>query len=75
MLDASAMARATASADVNNFITSCFTDAQGTPIVQAPVHEELQKFLEDNPKALVELPPFGSLWPELTYKVVRLDNT
>lgn len=42
--------------DVNEFIRSCFTDAHGTPVAQARVHEELQQFLTDHSKALVELP-------------------
>ena len=42
--------------EINDFIRSCFTDSHGAPIVQAPVHIELQRFLSDHPKALVELP-------------------
>jgi hypothetical protein len=42
--------------DVNAFISACFTDASGAPVVQAPVHAELQEFLGAHPKALVELP-------------------
>lgn len=48
--------RASAYRDVNQFIRACFTDSRGNPIIQAPVHEELQEFLTNNPKALVELP-------------------
>ncbi len=47
---------AVAPIEVNEFIRSCFTDSHGAPIVQARVHEELQQFLTDHPKALVELP-------------------
>ncbi len=42
--------------EINDFIRLCFTDSHGIPIVQAPVHAELQQFLSDHPKALVELP-------------------
>ena len=34
----------------------CFRDALGHPLVQAPVHTELQQFLTDHPNALIELP-------------------
>ena len=42
--------------EVNEFIRACFTDSHGAAVVQAKVHEELQQFLTDHPKALVELP-------------------
>lgn len=42
--------------DPNLFIRTCFTDPQGEPIRQAPVHAELQDFLTEHPKALIELP-------------------
>ncbi|MCI0701425.1 MAG: hypothetical protein L0241_10125 [Planctomycetia bacterium] len=38
------------------FIRTCLTDESGDPIQLAPVHEELQQFLTDHPRALVELP-------------------
>ena len=41
---------------VNEFIEDCFTDSRGEPVVQAEVHRQLQTFLGDHPKALVELP-------------------
>jgi phage terminase large subunit-like protein len=42
--------------DINHFIESCFTNADGTPIVQAEIHRELQAFLGRNSRAIVELP-------------------
>ena len=42
--------------EINEFVRTCFTDSHGAPVVQARVHEELQQFLTDHPKALVELP-------------------
>ena len=47
---------ALAAVDVNSFIRACFTDSQGTAIAQAGVHTDLQRFLSQHPKALVELP-------------------
>ena len=47
---------ALARADPNAFISLCFTDPNLNPIVQAPVHKELQAFLTRHPRALVELP-------------------
>jgi hypothetical protein len=38
------------------FIRACLTDPSGNPIEPAPVHERLQQFLTDHPRALVELP-------------------
>ena len=43
-------------ADVSEFIQACFTDSRGAPVVQAAVHDKLQAFLSEHPKALVELP-------------------
>lgn len=37
-------------------LTFCFTDANGQPLRQATVHRELQQFLTDHSRALVELP-------------------
>lgn len=42
--------------DVNEFIEHCFTDSRGTRIKQAGLHRDLQAFLTEHPKALVELP-------------------
>ncbi len=42
--------------DPSAFISYCFTDPLGHPIRQAPVHDELQAFLSQHPKALIELP-------------------
>jgi predicted phage terminase large subunit-like protein len=42
--------------EIDAFIESCFTDAQGVPVKQAAVHSELQRFLSAHSKALVELP-------------------
>ncbi len=38
------------------FIRACLTDESGGPITLAPVHEQLQRFLTEHPRALVELP-------------------
>ncbi len=46
----------TSFADVNDFIEHCFTDTRGEPIRQAAFHRELQDFLSQHSKALVELP-------------------
>jgi predicted phage terminase large subunit-like protein len=40
----------------NAFIQHCCTDPDGRPLVQSAVHWQLQKFLSDSPRALVELP-------------------
>jgi phage terminase large subunit-like protein len=42
--------------DVNAFVESCFKDPTGLPLFQADVHRELQAFLSDHRRALVELP-------------------
>jgi predicted phage terminase large subunit-like protein len=42
--------------DPNAFAELCFTDAADRPLVQAPVHRDLQAFLTAQPYALVELP-------------------
>jgi hypothetical protein len=41
---------------VNTFIECCFTGPGGEPVRQAAVHKDLQEFLGDHSKALVELP-------------------
>lgn len=38
------------------FVAFCFRDTAGRPVVQAPVHDELQAFLSAHRLALVELP-------------------
>jgi predicted phage terminase large subunit-like protein len=38
------------------FIRGCLTDESGAPVELAPVHDQLQQFLSDHPRALVELP-------------------
>src|SRR5205823_7081561 len=45
-----------ARADPNLFVPACFTDSHGCRVQQAAVHVELQQFLSDHPKALIELP-------------------
>ena len=42
--------------DPSAFIEYCFTDSHGFAIQQASVHRELQTFLTQHPKALIELP-------------------
>jgi phage terminase large subunit-like protein len=42
--------------DVNAFARLCFADAVGRPLRPAAVHRELQAFLSDHPRALIELP-------------------
>ena len=42
--------------DPNAFIRFCFADSHGQPIQQAAIHLELQDFLSNHPKALIELP-------------------
>lgn len=42
--------------DPNAFIRFCFADSHGLPIQQASIHLELQDFLSNHPKALIELP-------------------
>ncbi len=42
--------------DPNAFIRFCFADSHGLPIQQAAIHLELQDFLSNHPKALIELP-------------------
>jgi predicted phage terminase large subunit-like protein len=46
----------TARLDPNQFVPVCFTDSLGRRVQQAAVHVELQRFLSDHPKALIELP-------------------
>lgn len=48
--------RSLARIDPDVFITLCFRDAAGHPIEQSTVHKELQDYLTEHPKALVELP-------------------
>ncbi len=40
----------------SEFIEECFTDASGAPLKQSAVHNQLQEFLSEHAKALVELP-------------------
>ncbi|MSR53760.1 MAG: hypothetical protein EXS09_10790 [Gemmataceae bacterium] len=42
--------------DPNTFVSFCFKDPSGTPLQQAPIHRELQAFLSEQPKGLIELP-------------------
>jgi predicted phage terminase large subunit-like protein len=49
-----AVSRARTSPD--DFAVFCFTDPAGRPIRQARVHRDLQRFLSEQPHALVELP-------------------
>jgi predicted phage terminase large subunit-like protein len=48
--------RSLARIDPSLFLRWCFTDPQGRPIEQAAVHDRLQAFLSQHPRALVELP-------------------
>ena len=41
---------------VNDFAEFCFTNSNGQPICQAPLHRELQTFLDQRRRALIELP-------------------
>jgi hypothetical protein len=40
----------------NEFIETVFTDPHGKPLQRAQVHRDLQEFLSQQPKALIELP-------------------
>jgi predicted phage terminase large subunit-like protein len=40
----------------NDFIRFCFVDPHGRPLRQAAIHFELQHFLSQHPKSLIELP-------------------
>ena len=40
----------------NDFVEFCFTDSDGKPLKQGRVHRELQAFLGEQARALVELP-------------------
>lgn len=42
--------------DPSTFLRFCFTDPLGNPIKQAAVHDRLQAFLSNHPRALIELP-------------------
>lgn len=42
--------------DPNLFLEFCLTDSSGFTIRQAAIHRELQSFLSEHPRALVELP-------------------
>lgn len=42
--------------DPSVFIATCFRGADGAPVAQAAVHEDLQQFLTAHRRALVELP-------------------
>jgi hypothetical protein len=48
--------RSLAAIDPSTFLRFCFTDSAGNPIHQAAVHDRLQAFLSEHPKALIELP-------------------
>ena len=48
--------RSTARIDPDLFVSLCFRDPSGHAIHQSDVHHDLQAFLSENPKALVELP-------------------
>ena len=50
------MLRPLAQADPTVFIRACLTDSSGNSLQIAPVHERLQQFLTEHPRALVELP-------------------
>jgi hypothetical protein len=41
---------------VNDFAVFCCTDSNGRQLRQARLHRELQGFLDQHPRALVELP-------------------
>src|SRR4051794_34818317 len=47
---------ALARVDPSAFIQFALRDPHGRPLVQAPVHQELQQFLSAHSRALVELP-------------------
>ena len=47
---------ANAAADPNEFVEFAFADASGRGLRQSRVHRELQAFLTEHPKALIELP-------------------
>src|SRR6266480_889463 len=49
-------ARRRARRSPNNFAEIAFTDSDGRPLTQAPVHCQLQNFLSRHPRALIELP-------------------
>jgi len=40
----------------NAFIESCFDDSTGAPLVQAQIHRDIQAFLSQHRRALIELP-------------------
>jgi predicted phage terminase large subunit-like protein len=40
----------------NDFAQFAFVDSDGSPLVQAPIHRQLQRFLTKNTRALIELP-------------------
>src|SRR5438094_7524807 len=42
--------------DPNVFVQLAFLDPQGRGVVQGDVHVDLQRFLSEHPKALIELP-------------------
>jgi len=42
--------------DPNTFIEVCFTESSGCRILQAPVHRDLQAFLDQKARALIEMP-------------------
>jgi hypothetical protein len=42
--------------DPNHFVSFCFTDPNGEPLRQGEIHRDLQAFLTQNRKAIVELP-------------------
>jgi phage terminase large subunit-like protein len=42
--------------DINAFLPFVFNNLSAAPFVQADLHRELQRFLDDHPRALIELP-------------------
>src|SRR5262245_48572488 len=42
--------------DPNQFVSFCFTDPAGDPLQQGEIHRDLQAFLTNHRKAIVELP-------------------
>src|SRR5438067_10279000 len=42
--------------DVNAFAALCITDPEGRPLVQHALHRQVQRFLDGERRALIELP-------------------
>jgi len=42
--------------NINNFMEACFTEASGQPLRQGQIHIDLQNFLHEHRRALIELP-------------------